>query len=93
MDRPVLNPLVRELANSERFRAFLGELPETRARVSEAALPLLIAALHEEVGRPLVVLTPEDADARDVAEAAGWFIGDEHVALFPSRGISWGSGL
>ena len=40
MDRPVLNPLVRELADSERFRAFLDELPDTRARVSESALPL-----------------------------------------------------
>jgi transcription-repair coupling factor (superfamily II helicase) len=93
MDRPVLHPLVRELADSERFRAFLEELPDTRARVSEPALPLLVSALHEELARPLVVLAPEDADARDVAEAAGWFIGDEHVALLPSRGVSWGSGL
>ena len=93
MDRPVLYPLVRELADSERFRAFVEELPDTRARVSEPALPLLVAALHEELGRALVVLTPEDADARDVAEAAGWFIGDQHVALLPSRGVSWGSGL
>src|SRR5262245_11494672 len=93
MDPPVLHPLVRELADSERFRSFLEELPSTRARVSEPALPFLIAALHEELGRPLVVLAPEDTDARDVAEAAGWFIGDEHVALLPSRGVSWGSGL
>jgi transcription-repair coupling factor (superfamily II helicase) len=93
MDRPVLHPLVRELADSERFRAFLEELPDTRARVSEPALPLLIAALHGELDRPVVVLTPEDADARDLAEAAGWFIGEEHVALLPSRGVSWGSGL
>jgi transcription-repair coupling factor (superfamily II helicase) len=93
MDRPVLHPLVRELAESERFRTFLEELPDTRARVSEPALPLLIAALYEELGRPLVVLTPEDADARDVAEAAGWFLGDDQVALLPSRGVSWGSGL
>jgi transcription-repair coupling factor (superfamily II helicase) len=93
MDRPVLHPLVRELAESERFRAFLDELPDTRARVSEPALPLVVAALYEELGRQLVVLTPEDADARDVAEAAGWFIGDEHVALLPSRGVNWGSGL
>jgi transcription-repair coupling factor (superfamily II helicase) len=93
MDRPVLHPLVRELAGSERFRAFLEELPDTRARVSEPALPLLIAALYEELGRPLVILTPEDADARDVAEAAGWFLGDDQVALLPSRGVSWGSGL
>src|SRR5438093_6084184 len=93
MDRPVLHPLVRELAESARFREFLGELPDTRARVSEPALPLLIAALHEELGRPLVLLAPEDADARDAAEAAGWFLGDEHVALLPSRGVRWESGL
>src|SRR5437867_12544286 len=80
MDRPVLHPLVRELAESERFREFVQELPDTRARVSEPALPLLIAALHEELGRPLVLLAPEGADARDAAEAAGGFLGDEHVA-------------
>jgi len=75
MDRPVLHPFVRELAESERFRAFLEELPETRARVSEPALPLLVSALYEELGRPLVVLAPEDADARDIAEAAAWYRG------------------
>ncbi|TMK78467.1 MAG: transcription-repair coupling factor [Actinobacteria bacterium] len=64
-----------------------------RARVSEPALPLLIAALHEELGRSLVVLAPEDADARDAAEAAGWFVDDERVALLPSRGVRWESGL
>ena len=35
----------------------------------------------------------EDSDARDVAEAAAWFLGDESVALFPSRGVRWESGL
>ncbi|HEY8645249.1 MAG TPA: transcription-repair coupling factor, partial [Gaiellaceae bacterium] len=48
---------------------------------------------HEEVGRGLIVLLPEDADARDAAEAASWFLGDEQVGLFPSRGVHWGSGL
>ena len=93
MDRPVLHPFVRELAESERFRAFVDDLPATRARVSEPALPLLLAAIFEELARPLVLLAPEDADARDAAEAAGWFLGDERVALLPSRGVRWGSGL
>src|SRR5262245_47366337 len=92
MDRPVLHPFVRELAESERFRSFLEQLPETRARVSEPALPLVLAALYEALGRPLVVLAPEDADARDIAEAAAWFLGDDRVALLPSRGVSWGAG-
>ncbi len=92
MDRPVLHGLVRELAASERLQAFARALP-ARARVSEPALPLLLAALHEQLGRGLTCLLPEDADARDAAEAAGWLLGDECVALLPSRGVRWGSGL
>src|SRR5262249_44530501 len=64
-----------------------------RARVAEPALPLLLAALHEQLGRALVVVLPDDADARDAAEAARWFLGEERVALLPSRGVRWGSGL
>src|SRR5438309_9316359 len=92
MDRPILHPLVAELRESDRLRAFAEALPAA-ARVSEPALPLLLAALHEELGRGLVLLAPEDADARDAAEGAAWFLGDERVALLPSRGVHWGSGL
>ncbi len=92
MDRPVLHSFVRELASSERFSRFAEALP-TRARVSEAALPLVVATLHEQLQRPLVLLVPDDADARDIAEAAGWFIPPERVALLPSRGVRWESGL
>ena len=82
---PVLHPLVEELLADERLAAFADVLrtPES-ARVSEPALPLLLAALHEHLGRALVVLLPEDADARDAAEGARWFLGDERVALLPT---------
>jgi transcription-repair coupling factor (superfamily II helicase) len=92
MDRPVLNILARELAESERLAGFAEALP-TRARVSEPALPLVLAALHERLQRPLLVLLPEDADARDAAEAVGWYLGEDRVALLPSRGVGWDSGL
>ncbi len=100
MDRPVLHTLLPELLEDERLERFAGAQP-TSARVSEPALPLLLAALHERLGaargasttRGLVALLPEDADARDAAEAARWFLGEERVALFPSRGVRWGSGL
>jgi len=92
MDRPVLHAFVRELAESERLGELVEALP-TRARVSEAALPVVLASLHERVARPLVCLLAEDADARDAAEAAAWFLGEDVVGYLPSRGVRWGSGL
>jgi transcription-repair coupling factor (superfamily II helicase) len=92
MDRPVLHAFVDELVENERLASFAEALP-TRARVSEPALPLLLAALHEKLERGLVCVLPEDADARDAADAAAWFLGEERVALLPSRGVHWGSGL
>ncbi len=90
--RPVLFALVRELLRSERLQELAEAMP-TRARVSEPALPLCVSALHQHLERALTVLVPEDADARDLAEAAGWFLGSERVALLPSRGVRWDSGL
>ena len=90
--RPALHAFVRALAAHERFTAFAAALP-ARARVSEPALPLLLATLHDQLARPLVCVLPEDADARDAADAAGWFLGAEQVALLPSRGVHRGSGL
>ena len=92
MDQTPLHAFIAELAGSDRFQAFTKSLPG-RARVSEPALPLVLAALHQELGRGLLILLPEDADARDAAEGASWFLGADHVALLPSRGVSHASGL
>ena len=92
MDRPVLHAFVRELAGHERLASFAAALP-TRARVSEPALPLFVSALHERLERALTVLVADDEDARNLAEAAGWFLGESEVAFLPSRGVRWDSGL
>ena len=91
MDQPALSTLARELAESERLREFVAA--PAPARVSEPLVPLFLAAVFLERGGPLVVVFPDDADARDAAEAAGWFLGEEKVGLFASRGVRWGSGL
>jgi transcription-repair coupling factor (superfamily II helicase) len=93
VDRPTLHPLALELAGSERLAAFAAVLRGANARVSEPGLPLVLAALHLQLERSLLVLLAEDADARDAAEAAAWYLGDDRVALFPSRGVRWESGL
>jgi len=90
--RSALSGLVAELASSERFRAFVDDFPAA-ARVSEPALPLVLATLHESLARPLVCLFAEDEEARDIAEAVSWYRDPARVALLPSRGVRLGSGL
>jgi transcription-repair coupling factor (superfamily II helicase) len=92
MDRPALHVFVHELVGHERLASLAAALP-TRARVSEPALPLVVSALAELLERPLSVLVPDDEDARDLAEAVGWFRGENEVAFLPSRGVRWDSGL
>ena len=87
-----LAAFVDVLQRHDRFQAFARALP-ARARVSEPVLPLLLAPLHEELGRGLLVLLPEDADARDAAEAAGGSRAGRRVALLPGRGVGLDSGL
>ena len=88
---PALAPIARSFAESDRLQEFLADPGDTR--VSEPILPLFLAALHLARGGPLVCLLPDDAQARDAAEAAAWFLGEERVGLFASRGVRWGSGL
>src|SRR5205814_2845410 len=80
-------------AADERLVAFADDLRDATARVSEAALAVVLAALHLHLDRSLLAVLPEDADARDAAEAAAWYLGDEDVAFLPSRGVRWDSGL
>jgi len=91
MDQPTLHVLARTFAESERLRAFVDD-PKA-ARVSEPLLPLFLATLWLERGGALVCVLPDDAEARDAAEGAGWFLGEDKVGLLASRGVRWGSGL
>jgi transcription-repair coupling factor (superfamily II helicase) len=93
MDQPrPLSALVDALAGNERFRDFVASFPAA-ARVSEPALPLVLAGLHATLERPLVCLLAEDEEARDTAEAVSWYLEPARVALLPSRGVAPGSGL
>ena len=67
MDQPTLNAVARELAESERLREFVAA--PAAARISEPLVPLFLAAVFLERGGPLVVVFPDDAEARDAAEA------------------------
>ena len=102
--RGELGALALELARSKRFAAF-GASPAS-ARVSEPLLPAMLAALWLARGEGaddgsgaapsgvgLVLVAPDDGDARDIADAVSWYIGAQHVGVLTSRGVRHDSGL
>ena len=91
-ETPALTPLARVLAEGERLREF-AERRRARRAVSEPILPLFLAALHRARGGPLVCVLPDDARGARRRRGSGWFLGEERVGLFASRGVRWGSGL
>jgi transcription-repair coupling factor (superfamily II helicase) len=64
------------------------------ARVSDPILPVLLAAAAagQNAGGILAVVA-SDADAERIAEAAQWYLGDEHAAAYISRGVPYGAGI
>ncbi len=95
-----LEAIARELSASERFGLFLAK--PGSVRVSEPLLPVFVTALQlahsggsfgSDRDAGLVVLLPDDGDARDLAEAGSWYLGEDNVAVLTSRGVRYDSGL
>ncbi len=83
----------RRAGRDERLVAFAAALP-AEARVSEPALPLLLAALHLRLERALRLSCCRRTPTRATPPrrpAGTWATSGS--ALFPSRGVRWGSGL
>ena len=94
--RGELDALARELHGSERFASFVAK--PGAVRLSEPLLPTFLAALwHEraaaESEAAVVALVPEDGDARELADAVSWYLGEEDVGALTSRGVRRDSGL
>ncbi len=68
-----------------------------RARVPEAALAPLLAALWQrrrgDARAGLGVLVDDDETAREVADETAWYAPADLVGFVPSRGVAYGSGL
>ena len=63
--------------------------------MSSGVRPYLLAALAEAGyglgGRPLLIVTPDDRSARDLAREAGAYLGERRPRYYPSRGTGYAS--
>ncbi|MFC1967779.1 transcription-repair coupling factor [Chloroflexota bacterium] len=74
-EMPAYHPLVRGLE---------GQRGRHRVTVPDAAKPYLLAALFQELRRPLLVITPQPEDSRKLYDQLlSWCPSPAHVQLFP----------
>ncbi|MEO8033428.1 MAG: hypothetical protein ABI837_03275, partial [Acidobacteriota bacterium] len=81
-----------QLTSSEAFRGLLARLERDRIDVTGASVEaraLVLAALHETVGRRLAIVIPGDASIADFQNALQLFIDDPRcVTSYPSPALS-----
>jgi transcription-repair coupling factor (superfamily II helicase) len=84
----------RSLATAVRDAADAGSEP-VAAHMSSGVRPYLLAALAEAeyglAGRPVLIVTPDDRSARDLAREAGAYLGERQLRYYPSRGTGYAS--
>jgi transcription-repair coupling factor (superfamily II helicase) len=89
IDRLVLeSPEVLEAAD----RLLAGH-PAGEVRVGRPAWPVVMAAIARRAGHPLLLVSARDEEARDLAADLQALLGDDRVALWPSRGAVAGGAV
>ena len=64
-----------------------------RLALGRPAWPLVLAAIARHGGRPLLIVSPRDEEARDLATDLSVLLGADAVALWPSRGAPSGGAV
>lgn len=90
--RGILGEASRQLLTSEAGRSLLARLeeggPANITGLPDPAKSFLIASLQEETGRPAVILVPDEARARTLAQELAAFLGDEGLLTFHGRELT-----
>ena len=98
-----LRPLIDVALEDDRFRSLATAVREAAdagsepvsAQMSSGVRPYLLAALAEAeyglAGRPVLIVTPDDRSARDLAREAGAYLGARRPRYYPSRGTGYAS--
>jgi len=78
---------------SEAADRLLAGHPAGEIRVGRPAWPVVLAAVARRAGHPLLLVPARDEEARDLAADLQALLGDERVALWPSRGAVAGGAV
>ncbi|MGB1803213.1 MAG: transcription-repair coupling factor [Miltoncostaeaceae bacterium] len=83
---PIDRMVLESVAVAEAADRLLAGHVAGEVRVGRAAWAVLLAAIARRAGHPLLVVPARDEEARDLAADLSALLGDDRVALWPSRG-------
>ncbi|MGB1675954.1 MAG: hypothetical protein ACPHJV_06140, partial [Miltoncostaeaceae bacterium] len=83
---PIDRMVLESAAVAEAADRLLAGHAAGEVRVGRAAWAVVLAAITRRAGHPLLVVPARDEEARDLSADLAALLGDNRVALWPSRG-------
>ena len=87
---PIDRMVLESAAVAEAADRLLAGRAAGEVRVGRAAWAVVLAAMVRRAGHPLLVVPARDEEARDLSADLAALLGDDRVALWPSRGAMAG---
>ena len=85
-----MNYIIKNLQNTEKYQEIIKseKNPVTISGLISVAKPMIISALKTEERKPIIIVTYNEIEARDIIKNLEFFTTNENIYFFPKKEIS-----
>ena len=85
-----MNYIIKNLQNSKKYQDIINtdKNPVTISGLVSVAKPMVISAIKTEERKPILIITYNEIEAKDIIKNLEFYTGNENIYLFPKKEIS-----
>ena len=85
-----MNYIIKNLQNSKKYQDIINtnKNPVTISGLVSVAKPMVISAIKTEDRKPILIITYNEIEAKDIIKNLEFYTGNENIYLFPKKEIS-----
>ena len=80
-----MNYIIKNLQNSKKYQDIINtnKNPVTISGLVSVAKPMVISAIKTEERKPILIITYNEIEAKDIIKNLEFYTGNENIYLFP----------
>ena len=85
-----MNYIIKNLQNSKKYQDIINtnKNPVIISGLVSVAKPMVISAIKTEERKPILIITYNEIEAKDIIKNLEFYTGNENIYLFPKKEIS-----